>query len=77
MFIAKRAIVIVYVVICAIVAISITVKKKRNPALNVQSEIENYIKMFFISLVLCLLTTPIVFGIYRLLRKNEQKEKDI
>jgi len=70
MFIAKRAIIIVYVIICVIAAVAITLKKKRNPDLNVQSEIEYYIKIFLTNLVLSLLTTPIVLGIYRLFDKN-------
>ena len=76
MFIAKRAIIIVYVVICVIVAIAITLKKRRNPDLSVQSEIEYYFRIFLVSLVLSLLTTPIVFGIYHLLRKKGYNETD-
>jgi disulfide bond formation protein DsbB len=76
MFIAIRAIIIVYVVICVIVAIAITIKKKRNPNLSVQSEIEFYLKAFFISLILSLAITPIVYGIYHLLQKKGHNETD-
>jgi hypothetical protein len=76
MFIAKRAIIIVYVVICVIVSIKITLKKRRNPDLSVQSEIEYYFRIFLGSLILSLLTTPIVFGVYQLLRKKGHDETD-
>jgi len=70
MFIAKRAIIIVYVVVCVIVTLAIILKKKKNPDLKVEDEIGYYLKAFFSTLVLNLLTTPIVFGIYKLLSKN-------
>jgi uncharacterized PurR-regulated membrane protein YhhQ (DUF165 family) len=74
MFIAKRAVIIAYVIICVIVAIAITLKKKRNPHTEVKSEIEYYFKAFLTNLILGLLTTPIVLGIYRWLEKKSKKK---
>jgi len=76
MFIAIRSIIIVYVIICVIVAILIALKKKRNPNLSVQSEIEYYFKTFLVSLMLSLLTTPIIFGIYHLLQKKRNEKRE-
>ena len=70
MFIAKRVVIIVWVIICVITAIFFTQKAKKSPNWNNRSEIEDYLKTFIFYLVLCLLTTPIVAGIYNFFEKK-------
>jgi len=74
MFIARRSIIIVYVVICGIFAFILTLKKRKNPHLSIENKIDYFFKAFLFNLMLSLLTTPIVFGIYHILKKKEKKE---
>jgi uncharacterized membrane protein len=68
MFIAKKLIIVIYVIVCAIVAIGM-IKYRKNSKSAAMSEREYYIKTFLTYFSLCLLTTPIIYGIYRLLKK--------
>ena len=76
MFFARRAIIIVYVIICGIFAFVITLKKRKNPDLSIENEINYFFKAFLFNLMFSLLTTPIVYGIYWLFQKRRNEKRD-
>ena len=71
MIITSRIIAILYILLCVIVAVSF-IKTKNNVNAVVISEKEYYLKTFLSYFLLCILITPIIFGIYKLLKSREK-----
>jgi hypothetical protein len=68
MIITRTFLIIIYLIVCAIVALSL-IKTRKGSALVTVSEREYFLKTFLTYFLLCLLTTPILYGIYKLFKK--------
>ena len=69
MVITGRILIGVYIILCAIVALALIKTRKSSESVTI-SDREYYVKTFLTYFLLCLVTTPIIYGIYKAIRKK-------